>query len=335
MNTGASKFIIKLKSELIKYDLPKYNIVTSKKDIHLLSENSQIIGRLDGVAYYKMTIENFLNLLFLWKGIRVKSPKVLNNVNFFYSNKVINKYLNRYNKLILKKSNKIIFQSLLSFNMHKKFVNFENNNYKIIFNGAKKNFKNNYNLTKQISFVITSNFRPVKRLRDALILINKLKKKIPNVNLHVIGKIDSITASSILNIDHSSIIYHNELKENEMFEIYKKSFIGISTSIFDPCPNSAIEMLSCGLPVISTSLSGINEILDYDKDFIIDEDLNLKYYEVQTPKKIPEINYDDWIDKIINILDNYENMKKKCKYYFEKNIEIEKIARKYADFIAS
>ena len=27
--------------------------------------------------------------------------------------------------------------------------------------------------------------------------------------------------------------------------------------------------------------------------------------------------------------------KKKCKYYFEKNIEIEKIARKYADFIAS
>ena len=111
MNTGASKFIIKLKSELIKYDLPKYNIVTSKKDIHLLSENSQIIGRLDGVAYYKMTIENFLNLLFLWKGIRVKSPKVLNNVNFFYSNKVINKYLNRYNKLILKKSNKIIFQS--------------------------------------------------------------------------------------------------------------------------------------------------------------------------------------------------------------------------------
>ena len=62
--------------------------------------------------------------------------------------------------------------------------------------------------------------------------------------MHVIGVVDQISIRAISRLNLDSIIFHNNLTEIKMLEIYKNASIGISPSFFDPCPNSVIEMLS-------------------------------------------------------------------------------------------
>ena len=57
-------------------------------------------------------------------GIRFIYPKQTSNYELYYLTKVLNNYLNRYNKYILEKSDKIVFQSKLSYNLHKHFIKF-------------------------------------------------------------------------------------------------------------------------------------------------------------------------------------------------------------------
>ena len=151
--------------------------------------------------------------------------------------------------------------------------------------------------------------------------------------MHVIGVVDQISIRAISRLNLDSIIFHNNLTEIKMLEIYKNASIGISPSFFDPCPNSVIEMLSCGLPVVTTNLSGAAEVLDFDENFVVKEDLDFDYYEIHTPVKLPKINLDIWSNKILNIFDNYQEMQRKTLYYFEKNIDLKKIAIKYANLI--
>ena len=177
MKSGAEKFINKLENELNKLDLPRYHLITSKQNIQNLNSKLLKIGRLDGVAYYRFTLENFVNFLFLWKGIRFIYPKQTSNYELYYLTKVLNNYLNRYNKYILEKSDKIVFQSKLSYNLHKHFIKFNKKiNYKIIYNGAYANFSNKKSISSSYSLVITANFRPVKRLLDGIKLFHLIKK---------------------------------------------------------------------------------------------------------------------------------------------------------------
>ena len=183
MKSGAEKFINKLENELIKFDLPLYHIITSQKNIENLNSKFLKIGRLDGVAYYRFTIENFANFLFLWKGIKLIFPKTCSNYELRFLTKTLNNYLNRYNKYILEKSDKIVFQSKLSYNLHKHFIKFDKKiNYNIIYNGAYANFSNKKTIFSSYSLVITANFRPVKRLLDGIKLFNLIKKKYLELN---------------------------------------------------------------------------------------------------------------------------------------------------------
>ena len=52
--------------------------------------------------------------------------------------------------------------------------------------------------------------------------------------------------------------------------------VWLSPRIFDPCPNSVVEMDACGLPVITTKESGALEIVKYE-NLIIEEDIKLYY----------------------------------------------------------
>ena len=123
-----------------------------KQNIQNLNSKLLKIGRLDGVAYYRFTLENFVNFLFLWKGIRFIYPKQTSNYELYYLTKVLNNYLNRYNKYILEKSDKIVFQSKLSYNLHKHFIKFNKKiNYKIIYNGAYANFSNKKSISSSYS----------------------------------------------------------------------------------------------------------------------------------------------------------------------------------------
>ena len=117
-----------------------------------------------------------------------------------------------------------------------------------------------------------------------------------------------------------------------MDTLYKNSHIGISTSYLDPCPNSVVEMLSCGLPIITTTASGAFELVNKVEAFGVFENYDLNYVELQSPSKIPKININQWAIKIDNILENYEYYRNYSKHIFENNLDINLISEKYIKF---
>ena len=152
-------------------------------------------------------------------------------------------------------------------------------------------------LNEEINLVITSNFRPHKRLFDAILLINRLKNKVPKIRLKVVGKIDSITLKAIQNLDLSNCDFLGTIPSDRIPQVYKNCVLGLSPAIFDPCPNSVVEMMACGLPVISCEESGASELIGVS-DLCVKENLELKYYEFQTIERLPKINLKSLCGKV-------------------------------------
>ena len=108
--------------------------------------------------------------------------------------------------------------------------------------------------------------------------------------------------------------------------------IGLSTSMFDPCPNSVIEMMSYGIPTLTTSSSGAAELVGLN-ELIVNEKIKFRNYNLHSVESIPKLNCDDWNIKIYKILSNYHKFSLNTYNRFIDNFEIEIIANKYRSII--
>lgn len=337
--SGASKFLERLDQEFKKKKIKKdFDIYLPNQEYKkkLISSNKLInIARLDGVAHFKFTAENFKNFAKLRYNLNLFNP-LNKNFEIKLFNKIANKYLNRFNQFIINNCDGIVFQSNLSYEFHKKFTNLKNKKFKIILNGAPNSFtasKNSFYKDNYPNIVISATFRPHKRLVDSIYVINYLKKKYSKIKLHVVGLIDDLTKIKLKNINTENVIFHGLKKQSFMNSLYHNCQLGLATSYLDPCPNSVVEMLSCGLPVLTTTASGAYELVNYREDFSIKEEYNIEYIEFQSFEKIPSINILDWSNKIEKIIENEIYFKDLTKSLFTKNLEINLIAEKYIEFV--
>ena len=120
-----------------------------------------------------------------------------------------NYYLNRFNRKAIKLSDALVFQSNLSLKMHKYLMEdfFKDKLFTIILNGVPSNqfapSKEVFNLEGNPKLVITANFRPHKRLHEAINITNYMNKKHKSIKLHVIGDIDILTKKE----DYPNLIF--------------------------------------------------------------------------------------------------------------------------------
>ncbi|MDQ1339379.1 MAG: UDP-glucose:(heptosyl)LPS alpha,3-glucosyltransferase [Campylobacterota bacterium] len=343
MSSGPQNFLNRINKELASYGLPPYEIINpnpsslnslKKKDIFK-------VGRLDGASYYKTTSLNFYNLI---KQRREKSSKIFSFLPYFPNkmilafNKPVNYFLNRASKEVQKKSDIIIFQSAFSKDMQDKFVGsfYIKKPHKIILNGIPRDV---FYPPKKVTYIegfpnlaITASFRLHKRLQDAIAITNFLKKKYPDIRLHILGNMDNLTKKYISMQDISSCVFHGNVKTIDLPRIYSSCDVGLSPSLFDPCPNSVIEMMGCGLPVITTSQSGAKELVK-NSDLIVNEDVPLEYLELQTAHLIPQIDIKAWSGAIEKIIDQKLKYSEFVLKRVEEELDIKITAKKYAQFI--
>ena len=209
-NTGPNIFLRRLYST---NQIPK-NIYIANPSIQSIKiakrQNKKIFGRLDGTSYYKLTGKNFIGILeqrkpwlvpFLyWLSFFPEAPKAFNT--FF------NRYLDRGATWLLSNADALIFQSELSMNMHKYFLNYEIDSIPstIIFNGVSiDQFSPNVekiDLKGSPKILISaSEYRLHKRLQEAIKLINYMSIEYPDIKLHILGKPDKLTNRAIKRID--------------------------------------------------------------------------------------------------------------------------------------
>ncbi|MBX3009090.1 MAG: N-acetyl-alpha-D-glucosaminyl L-malate synthase BshA [Melioribacteraceae bacterium] len=138
--------------------------------------------------------------------------------------------------------------------------------------------------------VHTSNFRPVKRVPDTIRILAKVQQEIP-AKLILIGdgpdRSECERLARELGI-HKDVIFLG--KQDVISEILSSSDIFLMPSQSESFGLSALEAMACGIPVISTSVGGLPELVVHNETGYIaeigDVDRMAKYaVELFTNKK--------------------------------------------------
>jgi len=219
----------------ISYD--KYILSYFKKN------SLPIIQRLDGIFYPSKHGKKYIEL-----------NKDIKNIYLNYSTHVV--FQSKYCK-------KQCFEIL---------GKLPDNKYSVIYNGTnKKLFCPSKDLIKRsddniINLVTTGNFRNMDMIEPIILALNQLKDKY-KFKLTIIGPITNNKISELIS-NKSYINYIRKIGLKKVAKWLQKSDVFIYSHLNPPCPNSVIESISCGLPVVSFDSGSMSELLFFARDLL-------------------------------------------------------------------
>ncbi|MCF8354168.1 MAG: N-acetyl-alpha-D-glucosaminyl L-malate synthase BshA [Melioribacteraceae bacterium] len=134
-----------------------------------------------------------------------------------------------------------------------------------------ENFRNHLAPNGEKILVHTSNFRPVKRVTDAIRVLHKVREQIPTKLLLVGDGPDRSECERLAReLDlQKDVIFLG--KQDGLVEILSASDIFLMPSQSESFGLSALEGMSCGLPVVSTSVGGLPELIVHNETGFIAE----------------------------------------------------------------
>ena len=180
-----------------------------------------------------------------------------------------------------KKANGIIFQSDFSRLLFKNFAGETHSPNVVIPNGVPKNFspegeKIDYGYEKTI--LCSAKWRAHKRLD--CIIEGFLEYGNPNVGLVIIG------GGIEKRFEHPKIKYVENIPPHDLPKYLRGGNAFIHLTWLDNCPNTVVEALACGLPVLCTHNGGTKEIVRSNGIVIqCEEDYDFKKVALYKPPK--------------------------------------------------
>ncbi|MBL7128490.1 MAG: N-acetyl-alpha-D-glucosaminyl L-malate synthase BshA [Ignavibacteria bacterium] len=159
------------------------------------------------------------------------------------------------------------------------FINVEK--YKRLDNGTTSCFRKNFAPGNEKILIHTSNFRPLKRVQDVIEIFAKVNKEVPS-RLMLIGDGPERSDCERLcrELDIFSLVKFMG-KQDAIVELLSIADLFLMPSQSESFGLSALEAMSCGVPVISTSVGGLPELnIHGDTGFIAeigDTDRMAKY----------------------------------------------------------
>jgi glycosyltransferase involved in cell wall biosynthesis len=279
-----------LKSYLDKYGFPYSKLhkkaksiffpVSFDKDIlrQIKDKNGAIIQRLDGVYYPSKHGEEY-----------IEHNKDIKDIYLNYSSFII--FQSRYSKK----------QCFAMFGEKRE------DEYTTILNGVNKNIfypaEKKRKVVEKVRFVTTGNFRNIDMIEPVVKALDTLKDRF-NFELAVVGPIKEEISNLF---DRDYIIKKGKKTLIEVADILRTGDIFIYSHLNPPCPNSVIEAVSCGLPVVGFNSGAMTELLFFTKDLLADvSDDVFQRYEYFDYMKLAE--------KIILAVEQHE-------FYQEKALE--------------
>lgn len=148
--------------------------------------------------------------------------------------------------------------------------------YKVIYNGVDKDWCGTPEEHNEPNIILLSKWRRHKRLKEIIELFLDFHNEYPNSYLHILGML-----YSNITVKNKNIIYYGMVNRDKIASIFQKSDFSIHLSKRDSCPNSVVEAIGAGVPVITTNnCGGATEMCritrgcivvdgdgDYDNDF--------------------------------------------------------------------
>ncbi len=192
-----------------------------------------------------------------------------------------------------------------------------------IFSPKGNNLREKLKLNSNDFVIITSaTWRRHKRLNELIRLFYKLKKKISNLKLIILGQYNS-------EIKDPNIFLPGKIQHNKLPEWYRSANIYVQLSWIDQNPNTLVEGIACGLPSLCTNNGGTRELIEKTNSGIVSNaDKNYEYQLVDYYNP-PEPNYELLISDFMKIYNNFEKFKKNIN---TNPIDINSASVKYLNF---
>lgn len=177
--------------------------------------------------------------------------------------------------------------------------------YSLVINGVNRRIfypskEHKSDFSKVIKFVTTSHFRNIDMIEPIVKALDEIKLDY-KFELHVVGPIINDKIKAFL--DRNYIIHHGPKSLEGVSEILKQSDIYLYSHLNPPCPNSVIEAISTGLPVVSFASGAMEELCFFSKELLayVSDDL-FQLYKDFDHKKL--------VEKIQLCVKNFEKYKK-------------------------
>jgi glycosyltransferase involved in cell wall biosynthesis len=112
--------------------------------------------------------------------------------------------------------------------------------------------------------VVSRNLEPVYDIGTALRAFRIVKESIPGARLSVAGsgpaRVSLEALARELGID-GSVVFTGRLENREMAAVYREADLSLNPSLADNMPISILEALASGVPVVSTDVGGIPDLV--------------------------------------------------------------------------
>lgn len=198
-------------------------------------------------------------------------------------------------------ANKIIYQSKFVERWWNRSGWRKRKNTSIIYNGvelpkSEKNINNESSHDQKRLVILegTIDYSPY-----AIRLINELAEKLPEeISVHLYGKFSNQNNEGKL---HERISYFGFLDRSKVFDVLNGS-VYLSLDINPACPNTVIEALSCGAPVVAFDTGALPELVKNGAGAIVDYGSD--------PWKLGYPDTSKLLDKIVEVFKNYTQMSK-------------------------
>lgn len=287
---GPSTFMINLKEYLLKVGYPFIDEIRNYKNADAvffpISFNSKILD------FFK---KNGFPIIQRLDGVYYPSKHGLKYI-----------YLNwEIKKDYLKYSNFIIFQSKYSrtecFTM---LGEIDKSKYRIVYNGTDKTVFCPVNKkfdTGKIIFAATGSFRNKDMIEPVVRALDLLAKRY-NIEFRLIGPILNTEVKNYTKRHYIKCL--GGMNKREISRQLQETDILIHCQLNPACPNSVIEAISCGIPVVGFDTGAMKEILHFCPELLayVSEDIFQNYIDFKCEKLL---------DKIILCIENYQIFKRK------------------------
>jgi glycosyltransferase involved in cell wall biosynthesis len=219
--------------------------------------------------------------------------RVLRLDGVYHNNKQPYKKRNRPISQSLHKSDAIVYQSLFAKKMCNKYLGKFKGSRRVIHNGMDIQFWDNVipaESSFKYNFLAASRWRPHKRLVD--IVESFLLADIPDSCLYIAGdlsksKVPKQWLKTML-ANCKNVVRLGPLKQEELAKYMKLANASLHLCWFDACPNSVVEAISCGTPVVCNNTGGTPELVAAAGGYICDVDspYDLQPVDLYHPPKI-------------------------------------------------
>ncbi len=257
---------------------------------------------------------------------KTKLKKILRLDGIYYD--LNGRYKNRNNSISKshQKVNAIIYQSEFSKRMCEEYLKQRNTNItSVIYNGIQQNWSAEYIPHDEFNIISASKWRRPKRLKEIIDIFLEFLNIFPNSYLHILGHLHENKK-----INNNRIIYYGMVNYKKMSKIYSIGDVFIHLCRRDSSPNSVVEAIGGGLPIItSNGCGGATEMASFTNGCIIcngdSEDI------------LPDYPYKDSFNKLSkelkqNILDSLIKIEKdRRRVEVPKILNINYVSKKYIE----